>query len=155
MSAHGGVRRWRFDNRRSCPDDIAIRARDLYASAIAPVHRAVVEMLEQRGIVVESCPSSNMALGQVGVEDHPLFDLHGRVSCSLSTDDPTIFGANIRDEYVHLGNGATTRGNIDVPALMTDVARVSSTIGAIQQPLSADGAPASLAYASVLADLEQ
>jgi adenosine deaminase len=62
---------------------------------------ALVAELAERQIVLEVCPSSNVALGLFPTyEDHPLGALRGAgVRVTLGSDDPPYFGCSIGAEY--------------------------------------------------------
>jgi adenosine deaminase len=62
---------------------------------------ATVADLAERGIVLEVCPSSNVALGLFpSYEDHPLGALRDAgVRVTLGSDDPPYFGCSIGSEY--------------------------------------------------------
>ena len=62
---------------------------------------ALVGTLAERGIVLEVCPSSNVALGLYPTyEDHPLGALRDAgVRVTLGSDDPPYFGCSIGAEY--------------------------------------------------------
>jgi adenosine deaminase len=62
---------------------------------------ALVAELAERGIVLEVCPSSNVALGLYPTyEDHPLGALReAGVRVTLGSDDPPYFGCSIGSEY--------------------------------------------------------
>lgn len=62
---------------------------------------AVVEALVRQSIVLEVCPSSNLALGIFpSWEDHPLRRLHAAgVAVTLNTDDPPHFATTLGAEY--------------------------------------------------------
>jgi adenosine deaminase len=62
---------------------------------------ALVAELAERGIVLEVCPSSNVALGLFrSYEDHPLGALRDAgVRVTLGSDDPPYFGCSIGSEY--------------------------------------------------------
>ncbi len=62
---------------------------------------SLVAELAERGIVLEVCPSSNVALGLFPTyEDHPLGALRGAgVRVTLGSDDPPYFGCSIGTEY--------------------------------------------------------
>ena len=62
---------------------------------------ATVAELADRGIVLEVCPSSNVALGLYpSYEDHPLGALRDAgVRVTLGSDDPPYFGCSIGSEY--------------------------------------------------------
>ena len=64
-------------------------------------HDAVVEALVRRAIVLEVCPSSNLALGIFpSWEHHPLRRLHAAgVAVTLNTDDPPHFATTLGAEY--------------------------------------------------------
>lgn len=59
----------------------------------------LVELVE-RGVVLDVCPTSNVALGSVtSLADHPLPELRAAgVLCSISTDDPAMFGTDLARE---------------------------------------------------------
>jgi len=58
-------------------------------------------MLAVSGTFVELCPGSNVATGAVAtLADHPLRTfLDADVRCCLNTDDPELFGLDLRGEY--------------------------------------------------------
>jgi adenosine deaminase len=62
---------------------------------------ALVAELAERGIVLEACPTSNVATGvYTGYETHPLRALfEAGVKLTLNSDDPPYFGASIGGEY--------------------------------------------------------
>jgi adenosine deaminase len=62
---------------------------------------ALVQVLAERGVVLEVCPSSNVALGLYpSYEDHPLGALRAAgVRVTLGSDDPPYFGCSIGAEY--------------------------------------------------------
>jgi adenosine deaminase len=62
---------------------------------------ALVEELAERGIVLEACPTSNVATGVFpDYEQHPLRALYeAGVKLTLGSDDPPYFGASIGGEY--------------------------------------------------------
>ncbi len=61
----------------------------------------LVRELADRRTVLDICPISNLRLGAVrSLEEHPLPHLvTAGVLCSLSTDDPALFGTNLHYEY--------------------------------------------------------
>ena len=75
----------------------------------------VVELLAQRRIPLEVCPTSNMLTGVARREQpHPLVHLDA-AGCivTIDTDDPALFGTTITDEYAYVaelaGVGAALR----------------------------------------------
>src|SRR5512143_1815718 len=73
----------------------------------------VLQLLRQRGVALEICPTSNL---QTGVVDnfglHPLRDLYVLgVNVTLNTDDPSVSDTSLTDEYMValMGLGITLR----------------------------------------------
>ena len=65
---------------------------------------ALVDELAERGIVLEVCPGSNVALGLYkDWRAHPISELHRRgVKVTISTDDPPFFHTTMAHEYDRL-----------------------------------------------------
>lgn len=96
---------------------------------------SLVDRLRAEQIPLEVCPTSNVRLGVVDrVEDHPLPRLveEGLV-VTLNTDDPPMFGATLRGEYLLAGTtlGLSTTQLADIASagvrssFMDDAARAS------------------------------
>lgn len=62
---------------------------------------ALLAELVNRGVVLDVCPTSNLRTGVVAALDaHPLPVLRAAgVRCSISTDDPAMFGTDLGHEY--------------------------------------------------------
>lgn len=62
---------------------------------------ALVAELAARGVVLDTCPTSNVVLGVFGsYADHPFPVLRGAgVPVTLASDDPPYFGASLAGEY--------------------------------------------------------
>jgi adenosine deaminase len=62
---------------------------------------ALVAEIAEREIVLEICPTSNVATGVfASYEEHPLRALHeAGVKLTLGSDDPPYFGCSIGGEY--------------------------------------------------------
>ena len=62
---------------------------------------ALVDEIAERGIVLELCPGSNVALGiYPTVRAHPIGEMHRRgVRVTVSTDDPQFFHTTMEREY--------------------------------------------------------
>ena len=62
----------------------------------------LVRLLCERGIALEVCPTSNVALGvSRSIDEHPLPRLiEAGLSVSLGSDDPPLFGTDLVQEYV-------------------------------------------------------
>jgi aminodeoxyfutalosine deaminase len=64
--------------------------------------------LADRGTVLDVCPTANVRVGAVrSYDEHPLPEMVAAgLRCSLSTDDPAMFGTDLTSEYAE----ATARG---------------------------------------------
>jgi aminodeoxyfutalosine deaminase len=69
---------------------------------------ALVRELAGRGTVMDVCPTANVCVGAVrSYDEHPLPEMVAAgLRCSLSTDDPAMFGIDLSSEY----NEAASRG---------------------------------------------
>jgi adenosine deaminase len=121
----------------------------------------LVRELADRGIVLDVCPISNLRTGVVAsLAEHPLPDLVAAgVRCSVSTDDPAMFGTDLGTEYraaVRLGispqaiyqaglRGALcdeeTRAALGRAGEACDWAAVAAAERAISEPEGLKGAP--------------
>ena len=63
--------------------------------------RATVDLLAERGVVLEVCPASNVALGVAGaIEDVPVRALRSAgVPVALGADDPLLFRSGLLAQY--------------------------------------------------------
>jgi adenosine deaminase len=68
----------------------------------------VVALLVREGVTLDTTPISNVKLRVVpSMREHPLRKLVAAgVRCTVSTDDPLVFGNTLTDEYVALGTEA-------------------------------------------------
>ena len=64
----------------------------------------VMRWLAEKGVRLNACPTSNVMLGVVAdLSIHPIRQLHDqRVVVTVNTDDLTIFGQSVSDEYLDL-----------------------------------------------------
>lgn len=87
---------------------------------------ALVDRLTERGIVLEVCPGSNLALGLYPtLAAHPVARLRERgVKITLSTDDPPFFHTSNTAEYEALARSFGWTGE-DFRAINTDAARAA------------------------------
>ena len=69
---------------------------------------AVVALVVERGVTFDVCPLSNVKLGvAASLVAHPLRALQAAgVRCTISTDDPLVFGNSLNGEYAALANEA-------------------------------------------------
>jgi len=65
---------------------------------------AILSMVKERGVTFDICPISNVELRASGeMKTHPIRKLFDAgVRCTISTDDPLIFGNHLSEEYVAL-----------------------------------------------------
>jgi len=91
------------------PDSVRDAVRDLGVERIGHGVRAIedlalVDELAERGVVLEVCPGSNIALGIYPEwRKHPIGELHRRgVKVTVSTDDPPFFHTTMAREYDRL-----------------------------------------------------
>lgn len=70
--------------------------------------RAVVALARERDVTFDTCPISNVKLRVVpSMAAHPLRALmQAGVRCTVSTDDPLVFGNALTDEYAALAQSA-------------------------------------------------
>jgi adenosine deaminase len=72
--------------------------------------------LSDNGIQLNVCPSSNVVLGRVeSMEKHPIRVLYDNgVKVTVNSDDLTIFGQSVSDEYLNLHRaGVMSGGELD------------------------------------------
>jgi adenosine deaminase len=111
--------RWSFDLAREAglrltahagewggPDSVRDALNDLMVERIGHGVRAIedlalVDELAERGVVLEVCPGSNVALGiYSSFRNHPIGELFERgVKVTVSTDDPPFFHTTMAREY--------------------------------------------------------
>jgi adenosine deaminase len=111
--------RWSFDMAREAglhltahagewggPESVRDALRDLEVERIGHGVRAIedlalVDELAEKGVVLECCPGSNVALGIYSTfRKHPIGALHHRgVKVTISTDDPPFFHTTMAREY--------------------------------------------------------
>jgi adenosine deaminase len=80
-------------------------ARRIAHGVRAVVDTALVACLAAEGVVLDICPTSNVALGVVeSLSAHPLpLLLRAGVRCTLNADDPLLFGPGLLEEYETAG----------------------------------------------------
>ncbi len=88
------------------PDEVRAAMNDLGAERIGHGVRAIedmalVEEIAERGVVLEVCPGSNVALGiYPDFRAHPISEMFNRgVKVTISTDDPPFFHTTMAREY--------------------------------------------------------
>jgi aminodeoxyfutalosine deaminase len=79
----------------------ALRADRIRHGIRAAEDPGLLRELAARGIVLDVCPISNLRTGVVGsLTEHPLPELAAAgIACSVSTDDPAMFGTDLATDY--------------------------------------------------------
>ena len=108
-AAQEGLHRVAHAGETDGPDSIRSALEVLGAERIGHGVRAIddpalVTELAQRGIPLEVCLSSNVALGVYpSIADHPVKKLiDAGLEVTVNSDDPPLFGTNLTREYLHL-----------------------------------------------------
>ncbi len=93
---------------------------DWYLRRVERIQTCLRQWVGVRGIVVETCPSSNRLIGDLGwYDNHPVFQFAppaspgvAHVSFTVNSDDPLTFNTRITDEFDHLFLAMTERLNV-------------------------------------------
>ncbi|HEY89146.1 MAG TPA: adenosine deaminase [Thermoflexia bacterium] len=91
------------DGANSVRDAIKLLGAQRIGHGISTVENSeVVQLLRERNIALEVCPTSNFQTGVVhGLTLHPLLDLFSlRLNATINTDDPSISDTTLSAEYV-------------------------------------------------------
>jgi hypothetical protein len=135
ITGGGSTQRIRYKPKATLPNPLVERSRDLLNKAKPFAVAAVRQWLISNRIVIESCPSSNAALVNIAITQHPIWSYHNEgLICSVNTDDPTLFGAALNEEYVHAGMVADENGGHGA-SFVRELAEASRTVGTVQRPL--------------------
>jgi adenosine deaminase len=64
----------------------------------------LMDHIREQGITIESCPVSNLRTGVVAsLREHPIREFFDRrIKVTVNSDDPSMFGTNMNNEYVLL-----------------------------------------------------
>lgn len=108
---------------------------------------SVIELLRDRDVTLDLCPTSNVQAGIVdSVADHPLAYLHrAGVSVTISTDDRTVTGTTLTDE---LASSATALGLRDdeLSAIALNAFRRGFAPPALLEPIASEASGAWAAW---------
>lgn len=106
MAREAGLRITAHAGEWGGPDSVRAAMNDLGAERIGHGVRAIedmalVEEIAERGVVLEVCPGSNVALGiYPSFRRHPIGEMFDRgVKVTISTDDPPFFHTTMAREY--------------------------------------------------------
>ncbi|TMV54828.1 adenosine deaminase, partial [Thioclava sp. BHET1] len=109
MAREAGLRLTAHAGEWGGPDSVRDALHDLRVERIGHGVRAIedlalVDELAEQGIVLETCPGSNIALGiYPGWRKHPISELRRRgVKVTISTDDPPFFHTTMTREEARL-----------------------------------------------------
>jgi adenosine deaminase len=109
MAREAGLRITAHAGEWGGPDSVRDALTDLNPERIGHGVRAIedmalVEELAERGVVLEVCPGSNVALGLYpSFRKHPIGEMfHRGVKVTISTDDPPFFHTTMAREYDRL-----------------------------------------------------
>ena len=86
---------------------IEFKVDEQYAGLIRCIQEKMMEEIEEKGIAIECCPSSNYKIGRLcRYDNHPLFRMHevnpdGKhyLPITINTDDLGIFTTSLENEY--------------------------------------------------------
>jgi len=77
-----------------------------------------IALLKEKGVTIETCPVSNVRTGVCNdIKDHPVRKYYDQgVSISVNSDDPTMFGTDMNNEYMtlHEAHGFTIAELFDI-----------------------------------------
>jgi adenosine deaminase len=67
-------------------------------------HPELLKYIRERGVTIEACPVSNIRTGVVHyLREHPVREFFdGDISVTVSSDDPSMFGTDMNNEYIQL-----------------------------------------------------
>lgn len=106
MAREAGLRITAHAGEWKGPDEVRAAMNDLGAERIGHGVRAIedmalVEEIAERGVVLEVCPGSNVALGiYPSFRAHPIGEMYERgVKVTINTDDPPFFHTTMAREY--------------------------------------------------------
>lgn len=106
MAREAGLRITAHAGEWKGPEEVRAAMQDLGAERIGHGVRAIedlalVEEIAERGVVLEVCPGSNVALGLYpSFRAHPIGEMYDRgVKVTINTDDPPFFHTTMAREY--------------------------------------------------------
>jgi adenosine deaminase len=105
-AAHRGLRRTvhagEADGAQSVRDAVEILHAERIGHGVTAIQDPkLLALIAERGIAIDSCLTSNQITGASSSHaEHPLKDfMAAGISATLSSDDPSFFGASLLDEY--------------------------------------------------------
>ena len=105
IAKHGGLLSTPHAGELLGPGSVAVALELLHADRILHGVRAVedtrlIAQLQESGVCLDVCPTSNFKLGVYEPDTHPLPQLlESGVRCSINADDPLLFGTSLLHEY--------------------------------------------------------
>ena len=103
----------------------------------------LVARLRDDDVTLDMCPTSNVQTGIVAaIEDHPLARLHrSGVSVTLSTDELTVSGTRLSEEYARVASGLDL-GPADISQIAVNAFKRGFSQQQVIDPLAAEAADA-------------
>jgi hypothetical protein len=99
---------------------VEVQANEEEVQVLRDVQRYLRNLVARRSMTVEANPSSNMLIGDLPLEEHPVFALQplpgmrrpegDPVLVSIGDDDPLTFASTLPDEFCHLYYALIRRG---------------------------------------------
>lgn len=97
-----------FEERAEKVELIAIDKRD--AQLYKQLQDYLVDKIEQKGIYIETNPTSNLSIGDFSqIQKHPIFSLNQhyakgehRALVTINSDDPAVFNTNVENELAYI-----------------------------------------------------
>lgn len=95
-------------------ESIQIEIREIDAEMLKQVQKIIKTKVSVNGIVVETNPSSNIAIGEIeNIFEHYIYTLNQRglnseinpenaVMISINSDDPSVFNTNVSNEFAYI-----------------------------------------------------
>lgn len=107
-----------FEERGGRKELISVKKRD--AALYKKLQEYLIGKVEQRGIYVESNPTSNSVIGDFSnIQKHPVFfinqkfrDGKHRVMATINSDDPAVFNTNVENELAYMYYAAEAKGYV-------------------------------------------
>lgn len=96
------------------PIEVRVEGSDIYI--IKSLQNMLLDLVVEKGIVVETNPTSNRVIGQINnIFDHYISNLNSgnkkkNVIVTINTDDPAVFNTNINNEFAYIFYSLLHRG---------------------------------------------
>ncbi|QTL51424.1 hypothetical protein [Priestia aryabhattai] len=112
-----------YNEQLSKPIQVEIDKNEI--SIIESIQNLIKEKISKEGIVVETNPSSNIAIGELeNIFEHYIHNLNqvnsedNSIKVTINTDDPIVFNTNISNEYAYIFYSLLEKGFSREQAIM-------------------------------------